>query len=124
VLGTARRGKNANADLPRLTASGGRHSGLGIDFPLGAGVPGGDVEDRQQVHLAAVGADGAAHGLAVRGRLGQQPGRGRPGFRGAPLLPLMRGDLRQRAGGHAVQGVQVAVHGCVERLRVDPGEDP
>jgi hypothetical protein len=28
LLGTARRGKNANADLPRLIPSGGRHSGV------------------------------------------------------------------------------------------------
>ena len=54
--------------------------GFRIDLALGAGASGSDVEDGQQVHLAAVGADGAAHGLAVRGHLGQQPGRGLPAF--------------------------------------------
>ena len=98
--------------------------GFRIDLALGAGASGSDVEDGQQVHLAAVGADGAAHGLAVRGHLGQQPGRGRPGLRGAALFPLAHRDLRQRPGGNAAQGVQVAVHGGVERLRVDLGEHP
>ncbi len=53
---------------------------LGIGLPLRAGVPDGDVEDRQQVDLAAVSADGGADGLAVRSRLGQQPGRAGPAF--------------------------------------------
>jgi len=56
---------------------------LGIDLPLGTGVPAGHVEDGQQVHLAAVRPDGVAHGLAVRGGLGLQPSRSGPGLRGA-----------------------------------------
>jgi hypothetical protein len=63
--------------------------------PLGAYRPGGHVEDRQQVHLAAITAERAAYGLAVPGRLRQQGRRagcgGRPG--GAALLALVAGDL-------------------------------
>ena len=71
--------------------------GLGIDLPLGAHAPGAHVEDRQQVHLAAIGADGAADGLAVRGSLLQQARQsgagGGPG--GAALLPLVPGHGRK-----------------------------
>lgn len=99
--------------------------GLGVYLPLGTHRPGGHVKDRQQVHLAAVGPDRAADGLAVPGRLRQQARAGPGGRLGrAALLPLMPGDLGKfpwRAGG---QGGEVAGHGRVERLRVDAGEDP
>jgi hypothetical protein len=99
---------------------------LGIDLPLGAHAPGAHVEDRQQVHLAAIGADGAADGLAVRGSLLQQARQsgagGGPG--GAALLPLVPGDFGQflRPGGR--HGLQEAVKRLVERVRVDLREDP
>ena len=100
--------------------------GLGVDLPLGAHAPGGHVENRQQVHLAAIAADRAADGLAVPGRLLQQARRagrgGCPG--GAALLALMPGDLRKRPGEAGRQGGEVAVHRRVERLRVDAAEDP
>jgi hypothetical protein len=41
--------------------------GLGVYLPLGAYRPGGQVEDCQQVHLAAITAERAAYGLAVLG---------------------------------------------------------
>jgi hypothetical protein len=99
---------------------------LGIDLPLGAHAPGAHVEDRQQVHLAAIGADGAADGLAVRGSLLQQARQsgagGGPG--GAALLPLVPGHGRKgirRAGRHRGK---VAVQRRVEGPGVDAGEDP
>ncbi|HEV3287904.1 MAG TPA: hypothetical protein VG123_02810 [Streptosporangiaceae bacterium] len=107
-------------------ASSGDLVGLGVYFPLGAHAPGGHVEHRQQVHLAAVGADGAADGLAVHSGLFGQPWQsGAGGGPGGPaLLPLVPGHGRQgarRAGG---QRGQVAVQRRVERLRVDALEDP
>jgi len=82
------------------------------------------VEDRQQVHLAAVGPDGAADGLAVGGRLLQQARRLRPGPGGAALLALVPGECGQLLRGTGRQGRQIAAHGRVEGLRVDAGEDP
>jgi hypothetical protein len=101
-------------------------AGLGADLPLSAHRPGGHVEDRQQVHLAAVGPDRAADGLAVPGRLRQQARRARPGRcpGSAALLALVPDDPGKRAGGTGRQGGEVAIHGRVERLRVDAAEDP
>ena len=100
--------------------------GLGVYLPLGAHRPGGHVENRQQVHLAAIAADRAADGLAVSGRLRQQARRagcgGCPG--GAALLTLMPGDLGKFPGEAGRQGGEVAAHRRVERLRVDAAEDP
>jgi hypothetical protein len=98
--------------------------GLGIDLPLRADPPGADGEDGQQVYLAAVAADRAADGLAVRGCLLQQARRGRLGGSGPALLTFMHGDGGQaghRAGG---KGGEVAVQGCIQRLGVDDREDP
>ena len=107
-------------------ASSGDLVGLGVYFPLGAHAPAGHVEQRQHMHLAAVGADGAADGLAVHSGLFGQPWQsGAGGGPGGPaLLPLVPGHGRQgarRAGG---QRGQVAVQRRVERLRVDALEDP
>ena len=84
--------------------------GLGIYLALGAHRPGGHVEDRQQVHLAAIGPDRAADGLAIPGRLGQQACRARPGSRpgGAALLALAPGDPRKRIREAGGQGGEVA----------------
>jgi hypothetical protein len=84
------------------------------------------VEGGQQVDLAAVGADGAAGGLAVRGGVRQQAGHCglACGRGGAALLALVPGDFGQflRRGGR--HGLQEAVKHLVERVRVDLGEDP
>ena len=84
-----------------------------------------DVEDRQQVNLAAVRPGPAADRLAVRGRPLQQAGNGgSPGLRGgAALLPLVPGRLRQVTGRGRWHGGKVAVHRVVEGRRADPGED-
>ena len=99
---------------------------LRVYFPLGHGAALGDVEGGQQVDLAAVGADGAAGGLAVRGGVRQQAGHCglACGRGGAALLPLVPGDFGQflRPGGR--HGLQEAVKRLVERVRVDLREDP
>ncbi len=46
---------------------------LGIDLPLGTGVPAGHVEDGQQVHLAAVRPDGARMVLPSAAAWGSSP---------------------------------------------------
>ena len=99
--------------------------GLRGHFPLGQRAALAHVEGRQQVHLAAIRADGSAGRLAVRGCLRQQAGHRRPaGLRGgAALLPLVPGRLRQRIQRGLRQGRQVPVHHVVEGHRVHPGED-
>ena len=100
--------------------------GLGVYLPLGAHHPGSHVEDRQQVHLAAITADRAADGLAVPGRLRQKARRagcgGRPGR--AALLALVPGDFGKLPRGTGRQRREVAAHGRAERLRVNAAEDP
>ena len=97
--------------------------GLGVYFPLGQGAGSGHVEDGQQVHLAAVRADRAADGLAVRGRLLQQARHsGLPGP-GAALLALVPGHLRQGSGRAWGQRGEVAVQRLVQSPRVRLGED-
>jgi hypothetical protein len=83
------------------------------------------VEGRQEVHLAAVQADGPADRLAVRGGLRAQAGHGRlAGLRGgAALLPLVADRLRQVIGRSLGHGSEVAVHSVVQYARIDPGED-
>ncbi len=98
---------------------------LRVHFPLGHGAALGDVERGQEVHLAAVRADGAAGSLAVGRGLRQQPGNDRPPRRcgGAALLPLVPGHLRQLIRGGGGHALQVAVKRLVERVRVDPAQD-
>jgi len=100
--------------------------GLGACFPLGAHPPGAGVQDRQQVHLAAAGADRAADGLSVHGSLRQQPGPIKPGSRrsGPALLALVRGDGGKGIRRARRQGGEVAVQRGVEGLGVDTLEDP
>jgi hypothetical protein len=70
------------------------------------------------VNLAAIGPDGAADGLAVRGRLLQQPRHDRfPGRRrSAALLALMPGRCRKALRRAGRQRRKVAAQRRVERL--------
>ena len=99
--------------------------GLGVHFALGHGAVFGDVVNGQEMDLAAVGADGAAGGLAIGGGLREQAGHGGfPGRGSGPaLLPLVPGHLREHVRRGGRHGLQEAVQRLVERIRVDLPED-
>jgi hypothetical protein len=66
-----------------------------VHLPLGADAASADGEDGQQVHLAAVRADGAAYSLAVRGGLLQQGWAGQVQRQPRGAAPARAGDVGQ-----------------------------